>query len=81
MKNKFTILMAIFFISSAVNFSLNAKSQSESFEDDPYECWEVADSTVDTFRTKNLQYKRIASHEEEFNVWIAAYDGCMGNAQ
>ncbi len=54
MKNRITILMVIFFISSVVNFSLNAKSQSESFEDDPYECWDVADSTVDTFRTKNV---------------------------
>lgn len=72
MKKKFSILLTVLFISSFIN--LNAKSELT----DPYTCWDVADGTVAAFKALNLKMRHIATYEAEYNVWEAAYDGCMG---
>ncbi len=73
MKRKiFSALAIMLFMSS----SLNAKSEINS---DPYTCWDVAEETVGSFQTSMLKLRKIATHEQEYNVWEAAYDSCMAN--
>ncbi len=74
MKKKFNIFLTVIFISSVIN--LNAKS--EILKVDAYTCWDVADGTVAVFKKLNLSMHHIATYEAEYNVWEAAYDGCMG---
>ncbi|SFZ90012.1 hypothetical protein SAMN05428642_101691 [Flaviramulus basaltis] len=71
MRIKFGIFFVALFMSS-----INSNAKSET---DPYTCWDVADDTVQDFRGHMLKLRRIATHENEYNVWEAAYDGCMGN--
>lgn len=72
MKKSFSVIAVVLFIST----SLNAKSEINS---DPFTCWDVADETVEAFQTSMLKLKKIATPEQEYNVWEASYDACMGN--
>jgi len=55
--------------------NLNALSEDR----DAYTCWDVADATEAAFNEANIKMRHIATHEAIYNVWVAAYDGCMGN--
>ncbi|NCO63736.1 MAG: hypothetical protein GW839_00925 [Flavobacteriales bacterium] len=72
MKKKLSIIITILSISSIIN--LNAKTEIK----DAYTCWDVADATVDTFNEANLKMRHIATYEQQYRIWEAAYDGCMG---
>ena len=72
MENLLSFLAITLFIAT----SLNANS-GEKIEGDPSTCWEVADKTLDTYRKEMVKIRKISTHEEEFRIWEAAYDGCM----
>lgn len=61
---------------SVVN--INAKSDNTTLEVDSYECWDVADRTVSAFQQVNAEIRHIATFEQEFSVWDAAYYACLG---
>ncbi|MCC4228812.1 hypothetical protein [Zunongwangia profunda] len=72
MKNISTVSIICFLFISIFTLNLNAKSEVI----DEITCFDVAENTLDSFRQSNIQMKHFATHEEEFAIWIAAYDAC-----
>ncbi len=70
MKNISIICLSLISIST---LNLNAKSEII----DEITCFDVAENTVEAFRQENIKMHKIASYEEEFGVFAAAYDACM----
>ncbi|MEZ4855088.1 MAG: hypothetical protein R2812_01275 [Gelidibacter sp.] len=71
MKKLFSVMAVMLFMSSSLN--------ANAVVADPYACWDVADTTVSAFQEANIKLHHIATYQQEYNVWVAAYDGCMGN--
>jgi hypothetical protein len=70
MKKIFSVIAVVLIMSSSLN--------ANAVVTDSYECWDVADATVAAFQSANLKLRHIATYEQEFNVWAAAYDACEG---
>jgi len=74
-KKSTAVFATVLLMSSSIN--LNAKSVNNSLNTNPYTCWDVADVTVSAFQTANLLLRNVATYEQEYRIWEAAYDACM----